>query len=197
VYRSENLLLRCLHSDYHLNNKPIRTFMERYGLKQHLRPLPSNIDLRAAVTMRGELYRWLCGAIWERQALGFPPAPTEPETHTPETSSPEPAAPQKRVHAPRKPAGRPTDIQMMIRKGVLTPGTLLVGNVGDTDTTAQIQPDGHLKLTTGDAFRKPDDAARAVTGKRTEGMLFWQITYPDGTRVTLRQLRDQAKVTAR
>lgn len=57
VCRSENLLLRCLHSDYHLNNKPIRIFMERYGLKQHLRPQPSNIDLRAAVTMRGELYQ--------------------------------------------------------------------------------------------------------------------------------------------
>ena len=194
VYRSENLLLRCLHSDYHLNNKPIRIFMERYGLKQHLRPLPSTTDLRAAVIIRGELYRGLCAAIWDRQVLGFPPAPSKPETDTRELSSPEPAAPPSpRVPAPRKPSGRPTDIQMMIRKGVLTPGTLLVGNVGGTDTTAHIQPDGHLKLATGDAFRKPDDAARAVTGKRTEGMLFWHVTSSDGTRITLRQVRDQAK----
>jgi hypothetical protein len=194
VYRSENLLLRCLHSDYHLNNKPIRMFVERYGLKQHLRPLPSNTDLRAAVIMRGELYRWLCVAIWDRQALGFPPAPSEPETDTRDASSPEPVASQsRRVPAPRRPTSRLTDIQKMIGKGVLTPGTPLVGNVGGTDTTARIQPDGQLRLATGDVFRKADDAARAVTGKRTEGMLFWQVTSPDGTRITLRQLRDQAK----
>ena len=50
-----------------------------------------------------------------------------------------------------------------------------------------------LKLATGDVFRKADDAARAVTGKRTEGMQFWQIISPDGSRKTLRQLRDQGK----
>jgi RAMA domain-containing protein len=140
-------------------------FIERYGLKQHLRPLRSNTDLRAAATIRGELYRRLCAAIWDRQALGFPPPPSEPETDIRESSSPEAAAPQNPpAPAPRKSAGRPTDIQMMIRKGVLTPGTPLVGN----DTTAHIQPDGQLRLATGDVFRKPDDAARAVTGKRTK-----------------------------
>lgn len=81
----------------------------------------------------------------------------------------------------------------MIRKGVLTAGTPVVGNLGDTGTTAHIQPDGQLKLATGDLFRKPDDAARAVTGKRSEGMLFWHVIRSDGTRISLRQLRDQAK----
>jgi len=38
-----------------------------------------------------------------------------------------------------------------------------------------------------------DDAARAVTGKRTEGVLFWHLASPDGTRITLRQLREEAK----
>jgi Protein of unknown function DUF262/Restriction Enzyme Adenine Methylase Associated/Protein of unknown function (DUF1524) len=194
VYRSENLLLRCLHSDYHLNNKPIRVFAERYGLKQHLRPLTSNTDLRAAVITRGELYQRLCAAIWDRQALCFPPAPTESETDTQDPFPAEPSASRgQRAAAPRKPAGRPTDIQMMIRRGALTPGTPLVANVGGTDITARIQPDGQLRLATGDVFRKADDAARAVTGKRTEGMLFWQVTSPDGSRKTLRQLRDQGK----
>lgn len=194
VYRSENLLLRCLHSDYHLNNKPIRTFMEHYRLKQHLRPLPSNIDIRAAVTMRGELYQRLCAAIWDRQALGFPPAPSEHEPGIGKAPSSRPAAPPSPpAPAPRKPAGRSTDIQMMIRRGVLTPGIQLVGNAGGTDTTARLQPDGHLELATGDALRKADDAARAVTGRRTEGMLFWHVTSPEGARISLRQLRDQAK----
>jgi hypothetical protein len=81
----------------------------------------------------------------------------------------------------------------MIRKGVLAPGTILVGNVGGADTRARIQPDGQLRLAAGDVFRKPDDAARAVTGKRTAGMGFWCLTSPDGTRITLRQLREQGK----
>ena len=81
---------------------------------------------------------------------------------------------------------------MMIRRGALIPGTPLVGDVGGTGITARIQPDGQLRPATGGTFRKADDAARAVTGKRTEGMLFWQVTSPDGSRRTLRQLRDQA-----
>jgi Restriction Enzyme Adenine Methylase Associated len=177
-----------------LNNKPIRSFVERYGLKQHLRPLPESGGLRLAVALRGELYRRLCATIWDRQALGFPSAPDKPETATPATTPREPVALRSaRVPAPRKPAGRPTDIQLMIRKGVLTPGTRIVGSIDGTDAIAHIQSDGQLKLKTGDLFRKPDDAARAVTGKRSEGMLFWQVTRPDGTRISLRQLRDQAK----
>jgi hypothetical protein len=30
-------------------------------------------------------------------------------------------------------------------------------------------------------------------GKRTEGMLFWEVALPNGTRIPLRQFRDQAK----
>jgi len=189
VYRSENLLLRCLHSDYHLSTKPIRLFVERYQLKQHLRPLSSDGDLRAAVAVRGELYRRLCVAIWDREALGFPPAPaeTEPDAITPQVAQ---------IPTPVAPAGRPTDIMRMLRTGLLTPGTAVVGRVGDADTTAHIQPDGHLRLATGDVFRKPDDAARAVVGKRCEGMLFWHVARPDGTRISLRHLRDEARTRA-
>lgn len=195
VYRSENLLLRCLHSKYHLNNKPIRVFTERYGLKEHLQPLPSNTDLRNAVTVRGELYRRLCVAVWDRQALGFPPALPEPDIDAQHVSPAKPAASTspKSASAPRKSTSRPTQVQVMVRNGVLTPGTPLVGNVNGTDTRAHIQPDGQLRLSTGDVFRKPDEAARAVTGKRTEGMQFWHVTSSDGTRITLRQLREQSK----
>jgi hypothetical protein len=43
----------------------------------------------------------------------------------------------------------------MLRTGLLTPGTAVVGRVCDADTTAHIQPDGHLRLATGDVFRNP------------------------------------------
>jgi hypothetical protein len=188
VYRSENLLLRCLHSEYHMNNKPIRLFAERYGLKQHLRPLADNGDLRAAVTVRGELYRRLCATIWDRERLGFPPAPAEADADTPE-----PVAHQvPRVSAQRAPSGRLTDVMKMVRAGVLAPGTPVVGRVGDVDTTAEIQPDGQLRLPTGDVFRKPDDAAQAVTGRRRVGMGFWHVVRPDCTRISLRHLYDEA-----
>ena len=189
VYRSENLLLRCLHSDYHLNVKPIRSFMELHDLKQHLRPLADTTDLRAAVLVRGELYRRLCVAIWGRKALGYPPVEVEPESTAPEPPSPSPQA----SGTARAPRTRPTDIQLMIRKGILAPDTPVFGHAGGGEKTALIQSDGQLRLPTGDVFRKADDAARAVTGKKTDGMPFWQVERRDGTRVSLRQLRDAGR----
>ncbi|MEV7624102.1 DUF1524 domain-containing protein [Actinoplanes sp. NPDC089786] len=190
VYRSENLVLRCLHSDYHLNVKPIRMFMERHDVKEHLRPLASTTDLQAAVIARGELYRRLCVAIWKRERLGFPSAPIDADEGTPAPAAVQ-SPPQIPLQVGRR--TRPTDIQMMIRKGVLVPGTAIVGCVDGDDTTAEIQPDGQLRLHTGDVFRKPDDAARAVVGKKTEGMPFWHVIMPDGSRVSLRRLRDEAR----
>jgi hypothetical protein len=57
----------------------------------------------------------------------------------------------------------------MLRTGLLTPGTAVLRRVGDPDTT------------------------HAVLGKRWEGMLFWHVVRPDGTRISLRRLRDQAR----
>jgi hypothetical protein len=176
-----------LHSDYHLSVKPIRVFMERFDVKDHLRPLADDTDLPAAVLARGELYRRLCVAIWSRERLGFPSAPAE----TTEVMSETVVAPAPSVPAQQVPRSRPTDIQMMIRKGVLAPGTPVIGHADGADTTAEIQPDGQLRLSTGDTFRRADDAARAVTGKKTEGMPFWHVMQPDGTRISLRQLRNE------
>ncbi|MFG1997489.1 DUF262 domain-containing protein [Actinoplanes sp. NPDC048988] len=189
VYRSENLLLRCMHSDYHLNIKPIRSFMERNDLKQHLRPLADNTDLGAAVLVRAELYRRLCVATWGRKALGYPPIEAEPDSVAPEpTPSPLPAS-----SATRTPRTRPTDIQLMMRKGILAPNTSVVGHADGVEKTALIQSDGQLRLPTGDVFRKADDAARAVTGKKTDGMPFWHVERPDGSHISLRQLRNEGR----
>jgi hypothetical protein len=163
-----------------------------------LAPLSDDTDLSAAVTERGELYRLLCVAIWDRQSLGFPSALPEPKADTADATAAEPAVPKSPgVPASRESTSKPTDVQKMIRKGVLAPGTTLIGNVGGADTTARVQPDGQLRLATGDVFRKPDDAARAVTGKRTAGMGFWHVTSPDGARITLRQLRNQGNQQTR
>ena len=71
VYRRENLLLRCLHPMFQQNNKPMRTFIQLYDLQGHLRPLGTG-GLRTAVTLRAELYRRLCAAVWRLDRLGFP-----------------------------------------------------------------------------------------------------------------------------
>jgi hypothetical protein len=194
VYRSENLLLRCLHPEYRLNNKPIRLFVERHGLQSYLRPLGDNGDLKTAVAVRGELYRRLCVAIWDRTRLGFPASAPAIEPDTDVKPGQLGAGQSPRIPAPRTPAGRPTDVLKMVRAGTLPAGTHIVGVVDGADTFAQVQADGQIKLTAGDLFRKPDDAARAVTGKRCEGKPFWHIIRPNGTRVSLRQLRDEANL---
>ncbi|WP_433458332.1 GmrSD restriction endonuclease domain-containing protein [Micromonospora sp. CA-248212] len=185
VYRSENLLLRCLHPMFQQNNKPMRTFIQLHDLQGHLRPLGSG-GLRAAVTVREELYRRLCAAVWRLDRLGFsveaPVADAAPDTVTPAAVVP----------APRKPAGRLTDVQRMLRDGVLSAGTVITAVVGNAEVTATIEADGAIRLSTGDVFRKADDAGRAVKGRRCEGMKFWQVSRPDGARVSLRELRDAA-----
>ncbi|RJL35765.1 GmrSD restriction endonuclease domain-containing protein [Bailinhaonella thermotolerans] len=182
VYRSENLLLRCLHPTFRQNNKPIRTFIQQYELDSHLRPLGAS-DLRGAVTLRGELYRRLCAAVWDLRRLGFPAGPGTASR----TAVTDPSAIAVESKRPRS---RPTDVQRMLRSGVLSAGTTLTGLVADTQVQAHIEADGSIRLSTGDLFRKADDAGRAVTGKRCEGMKFWHVTMPDGNRISLRDLRN-------
>lgn len=195
VYRSENLLLRCLHRGFQQNKKPIRVLIQKYHLVDHMCSLPSVGGIRAAVELRQELYRRLFCKIWEPTRLGFPASDTPTEAEAKDARPAETAeATEARPTTPRTQGRgrttRPTDLQRMVQAGTLRAGITLVGTVRGRDFHATVQPDGTLRLSTGDIFRKPDDAGQAVIGKRCSGMTFWHTTMPDGTRRTLRQIRD-------
>lgn len=199
VYRSENLLLRCLHRTFQQNNKPIKTFIQQYKLQAHLRPFGAALHLAEAVAIRQELYRRLCVEVWRPERLGFPVVhakngPSDLDsiagtwaaltvTSTDGKADPSPV---------RRRGARLTDVQRMVRCGVLSAGATLIGLVEGREVVAQIQADGTLRLPTGEVFRKADDAGRMLTNRRCEGMKFWHVTSPDGGRVSLRELRDRA-----
>jgi len=152
-------------------------------------PLNKGNNLIDAVELRQELYRRLCCAIWGRAALGFPEPPDAADkpngSPLPVTVS---ASATRSVARQRRP-GRPTDVELMVRAGVLSPGTRVVGSSGATEFWATVDEEGSFVLQSGDRFRKADDAGSAVLDKRCRGMKFWHIDNPDGPRISLADLR--------
>jgi len=54
--------------------------------------------------------------------------------------------------------------------------------------------DGHIRLASGDHYRKPDDAARIAVGITTiSGMAFWHVNGHDGQLVSLKDVFTQAQ----
>lgn len=60
--------------------------------------------------------------------------------------------------------------------------------------TAHIDGDGHIRLASGDYYRKPDDAARIAVGITSiSGMAFWHVDGLDGQPVSLKDVITQAQ----
>ena len=57
---------------------------------------------------------------------------------------------------------------------------------------AQVDADGRVVLSTGVAYDKVDEAARIATGKRQDGMLFWNAVLDGGVSATLRDLKRES-----
>jgi hypothetical protein len=174
VYASQNLLARSLHPDFRRNNKAVKTFLETHELGHHLRPISPREGLEAVAKLRQEACRRLMIAIWSRGSIGL----TAPE---PQPAEAQPARPRAR--------GRRTDLEIMIDSGVLKAGSRVVGTARQGEVWATVEPEGGLRLDSGEWHRKPDDAGRAATGKRCAGMSFWHVQRSDGTRTPLRDLR--------
>jgi hypothetical protein len=189
IYRGENVLARCLHPTFQNNNKPIREFAKRYGLVGHLRPLGGKPpSLRDAVVLRQELYRLLAIAIWGRAARGFTPSVDDLRAEPPHTPAVA-GVPTVTAQTARMAGSRPTDVQRMVRAGLLAAGTAVVGVEKTHEYTATIDANGSFVLPTGERIRRADDAVRAATDKRRVGMQFWHVVSADGERVSLAELR--------
>lgn len=98
--------------------------------------------------------------------------------------------------APEK-ARSKTDLARMVSAGVLRPGTRIVLSYRQTDYWAEICADGRVRLeATGEVYTRVDEAGCIIRQTRTcDGMKLWCVIGDDGTRVSLRSLRDKARET--
>ena len=158
------------------------------------------------VDSRGLLYQELCRRVWSAEAVGLPVPKTkeQPKAQTqPETAAPSQAAvpvrattvQTEKAAAPRKiSVGAPTQISKLVLAKVLSPETKLRGTHHGTTSTAHIDANGHIRLASGDHYRKPDDAARIAGGlKNISGMAFWHVDDLDGQLVSLKDVFTQAQ----
>lgn len=200
VYRSQNLLARSLDRGFRQNNKPVREFIRDLDLKAHLRHIEAQDDIYSVVEFRQELYRRLCSHIWNPSALGIPSAPVEVPTPAPisELGLGKENKAVGKVAAPKLQSSRgATDLERMVRTGVLTPGSTLVGRAGSIEALAEVTVDGRLRIHTGDFYRDVNAAGRDLIQKPCDGLGFWKLSRDDGSEVSLRELRDDSPLTRR
>jgi len=179
----------------------VRNFVTRNGLGSLFHGFGDRPEMRVVVDSRSLLYKELCRQVWSAEAVGLPVLTTtgQPKTQTqPEmTALPQAAVtagattPQsKAVVAPRKTlGGAPTQISKLVQANVLSPETRLRGTHHGTTYTAHIDADGHIRLASGDHYRKPDDAARIAVGiKSISGMAFWHVDEFNGQKASLKDV---------
>ncbi|QYN33672.1 hypothetical protein K1T35_35115 [Pseudonocardia sp. DSM 110487] len=63
---------------------------------------------------------------------------------------------------------------------------------------ATVDPDGAVRLASGDRYGRADDAGATVCNtKRCQGMALWHVQLPNGLWISLRDLRDRARADGR
>lgn len=184
----------------------MRNFVTKNGLGALFHSFGDHPEMMAVVESRGLLYQELCRQVWSAEAVGLPVPRTkgQPKAQTqPEMAAPYQAAvparattvqAKKAITPTKTPGGAPTQISKLVRAKVLSPETKLRGTHHGTTYTAHIDADGHIRLASGDHYRKPDDAARIAVGiKNISGMAFWHVDDLDGQQVSLKDVYAQAQ----
>jgi uncharacterized protein DUF262/RAMA domain-containing protein/uncharacterized protein DUF1524 len=209
-YSRHNRLAAILDPRSQQRNPSVRNFVTKNGLSSLFHSFGDNPEMTVVVESRGLLYQELCRQIWSAEAVGLPvpKAKVQPEKQAqPEmavlSQAAVPAsattAQVKKAAAPTKSsAGAPTQISKLVQAKVLGPGTELRGTHHGTTYTAHVEADGHIRLASGDHYRKPDDAARIAVGvKNISGMAFWHVNDLNGQQVSLRDVFSQAQKNGR
>lgn len=100
---------------------------------------------------------------------------------------PVPAGHRGQVVDPQAKAGDWIEFKLLIRAGLVQPGTVLLMNHGQyRGTTATVTDDGYLEIG-GVRFDTPSGASKHVMGRASNGWYYWSL--PDGRR--LRDVRAQ------
>jgi hypothetical protein len=205
-YSRHNRLAAILDPTSQRRNPSVRSFVTKNGLDTLFHSFGDHPQMMAVVESRGLLYQELCRQVWSAEAVGLPVPETkgQPKAQTqPDTAvSSQAAVPARattvqaeKATTPRKTSGgAPTQISKLVLAKVLSPETKLRGTHRGTTYTAHIDADGHIRLASGDHYRKPDDAARIAVGiKNISGMAFWHVDDLDGQQVSLKDVYARAQ----
>jgi hypothetical protein len=186
-YGKENVLVGVLNSDFHLNFKNLREFIKRNEVEHFMHPFGRQASMAEVIAARQELYLRLCAKIWSLESMGIERIPGYKNPFTVVTS--EKSTPTLVKSRPK------TDVARMVAAGVLKPSQRIVMAHKGQDYWAEIGADGRIRLeATGMLYNKVDDAGCMVRETKTcNGMLLWYVPREDGTRDTLRSLRDKAR----
>ena len=200
-YGPQNILVGVLNKTLHTGPYTrIREFVRANGVQDVFRPYGPKDTIRTVVAIRTELYRRLCERIWDPGRLGL--APTTPVDIAPDqlaaparaASGPGCERKRKKGLAPSVSRGR-SDYAVMVRAGVLTPGTRLVGTHRKKDYWTTVGEDGQLYFDGNDVSQPgPNEAGSVIKNTGScDGLSFWQVER-DGIRRPLREVRDAARL---
>jgi len=205
-YSRHNRLAAILDPNSQRRNPSVRNFVTKNDLGSLFHSFGDHPEMTDVVDSRGLLYQELCRQVWSAEAVGLPVPRTkrEPKTETqPEiaavsqaavTASETTAQPEKPAAPMKTSGGALTQISKLVRANVLSPETKLRGTYRGTTYTAHIDADGHIRLPSGDHYRKPDDAARIAVGiKNISGMAFWHVDDLNGPPTSLKDVFTRAQ----
>jgi hypothetical protein len=194
-YGRQHVLLGVLDKDYHDNFTDLRKFAKNNEVEPLMRPFVAKESMAKVTRIRQDLYLTLCARIWALENIGidskcipafrdpFSPAPNDVVMPT-GTALPIPSK-----------ATVKTDLARMVRMGILQPATRIVMNHRGTDYWAEISADGRVRLeSTGAVYTNVNDAGAIIRDTKTcDGMKFWNIRTGDGPRISLKQIREDAR----
>jgi len=204
-YAPQNILVGVLNQTLHNGPYPrIREFVKANGVEDVFRPYGSKDTIRSIVAMRAELYRRLCERIWDPGRLGFAQIPPAGPALSNQPSAPGSRAGGTGTVRKRNKglavavSGGRSHYALMVKAGVLTPGTRLVGTQRKKDYWATIGQDGQLYFDGSDIGHPgPNEAGSVIKNSAgCDGLKFWHLEH-DGIRTPLRQVRDAARLDGR
>jgi uncharacterized protein with ParB-like and HNH nuclease domain len=193
VYARQNNLLAVLSPGHRKNNPFARDFARDNDVAAYFRDFGAAPDISTVVKGRAELYRRLAVRIWDPQALGFPAQPSS-KVATDEEGPEVQSVPEAHRTVAKPKRKLTTDVARMVREGIIAPGSRIVLTHNNTDHFAVIDGDGYITFSMGDSFSKLDEAGKVITQKRCDGLGEWFMVMPDGARLTIRELRNRARL---
>jgi len=156
------------------NTKFLR-FIDSIGLSSLFKAFPDTFG-RHAIDSRQQLYRAICGIIWDPNSLGF-------EVSDGSTLAPSPPSSTRRYGV---------SVRDLIEAGLIQPGAPLKGKRRGKEFSAIVEHDGRIRVSEQQIYRSLSAAGEAVLDRQScNGWVFWTVETTDGW-LPIKTIRDNA-----